>query len=171
MQSTNDINFLELAQSQTPLADLIHMCDKIDHGKAATWVNLATKQVLYCRELMHVGKVDGEYDMRSLSSRQHTSKTCDVIEAIVLSAPLCQDAVFRVRSDNGVKDVVVGRFVDGFATVRFNMMAVMYTSVSLVLDQECDVTVRAGYFGLGLRKTIADFTREGQVSFKNGQVV
>ena len=163
---------IEDRQAFTWLDYTIKFCDKVDHGKARTWENLLDGKVLYFREMLKAPrKPDGTYDLGGLSTCSNVVKTCDVVEGIKLSKELCQDVVFRLVTPSSVKDVVVGRFVDGIAKIpAFNMLALHNTSVSLVLHDQVSVSVLAGQFAFGLRKSVAQFPREGRFFFHDGVV-
>jgi hypothetical protein len=163
-----DIGFLELDQSETPLADLIRYCDEADHGKTRTMENLLTNKVLYFRDLVEVQcNPDGTYDL----NKTLACITPNVIEGVKLSIPYCGDVVLRLTSSVLATDVVVGCFVDGFAEIEpFNKLATMYTNVSLVLDEECSVSILAGHLSSGLLKVASQLTKVGRFTFKDGLV-
>jgi hypothetical protein len=173
MKGVKGLDKADLAKSETPLADMISFCDTKDQGKTRTWDDLLCGNVLYFREMLNAPrKPDGTYDLIAMSTRDYTIKTCDVIEAIKLSSPLCQDVVLRLKCNDTVKHVVVGRFVDGIAKIpAFNMLAAHHTSVSLVLDEDVSVSVLAGQLAFGLRKSAAQFPREGRLFFDDGVVL
>ena len=150
----------------------IKFCDTVDRGKARTWENLLDGKVLYFREMLKAPrKPDGAYDLGGLSTCSNVVKTCDVVEGIKLSEALCGDVVFRLATPSSVKHVVVGRFVDGIAKIpAFNMLALHNTSVSLVLDEDVSVSVLAGQLAFNLRKSVAQFPREGRFFFDDGVV-
>lgn len=160
-------------QDFTWLASTIKFCDMVDRGKARTWEKLLDGEVLYFREMLGAPRnPDGTYDLVGLSTCRNVVKTCDVVEAIKISKELCQDVVFRLVTPGSVKDVVVGRFVDGFAKIpAFNMLALHNTSIKLVLKEDVSVSVLAGQFVFDLRKSVAMFPREGRFIFDGGVVL
>jgi hypothetical protein len=172
MEGIEGLDEANLEKSGTPLADMISFCDTKDQGKTRTLTDLLCGNVLYLREMLHAPrKPDGTYDLVAMSTQDYTIKTCDVIEAIKLSSPVCKDVALRLECNDTVKHVVVGRFVDGIAKIpAFNMLAAHHTSVSLVLDEDVSVSVLAGQLAFDLRALASKFVREGRFVFNDGEV-